>query len=331
MSYRVAFLDDKEFEQLPGKNMEDKIGVAYPKLGEAYVRKTGSNLVDVFTLSHELEHLQGATHDEHYDEENECYYKGGFMQALLPVLAGASFLIPGVGPAIGGAMSSMMGGLGGAASGLGGLFSGALGSVPGIGGALSGAASSIGSGIGSVASGLGSAASGAGTSFANAGRATQGALGMGGGVGGGSSALNSFGVPSVASGGEQAASLGGQLGAGALATPTSPMAAITGGSAGAGLGGGIGGALSKVGQLGGALQGAKQGMGAMGIGQKPQQAQQPSYMNAFQGGQNQSSQQDPASVQTGQGSMQSAFGGGYGSRNPLDPFHQAGNYSGRAL
>lgn len=112
MSYKIAFLNDEEFEKLPGKNMEDKIGVAYPKYGEAYVRKTGSNLVDVFTLAHELEHLQGETHDEHFDAENGCYYKKGFlgtfMKSVLPMV-GSMFGGP-IGGVAGTAASGLMGG-----------------------------------------------------------------------------------------------------------------------------------------------------------------------------------------------------------------------------
>lgn len=94
--YKVRFLNDEEFERLPGRDMDTKLGVAYPNYGEAYVRKTGSNLVDVFTLAHELEHLDGKTHDEHYDSKNQCYYKD-FGQALGTAAPFLSF-IPGIGP-----------------------------------------------------------------------------------------------------------------------------------------------------------------------------------------------------------------------------------------
>lgn len=95
MSYKIAFLNDEEFERLPMQNPSMKLGVAYPEYGEAYVRKTRSNLVDVFTLAHELEHLQGASHGEHYDSENKCYYKdaGQWMQTAAPFMN----LIPGIG------------------------------------------------------------------------------------------------------------------------------------------------------------------------------------------------------------------------------------------
>jgi len=90
MSYKVTFLNDEEFERLPGNNMEGKIGVAYPNHGEAYVRKSGSNLVDVFSAMHELEHLQGSDRGERFDQENQCYYKdfgetmSQFFQSSIP-------------------------------------------------------------------------------------------------------------------------------------------------------------------------------------------------------------------------------------------------------
>lgn len=95
MNYKVHFVDDETFNGLPGRSMDTKLGVAYPESGEAYVRKTGSNVVDVFTLAHELEHLQGDDLDEHYDAENKAFYKdfGQTLQAVAPV---ASF-IPGIG------------------------------------------------------------------------------------------------------------------------------------------------------------------------------------------------------------------------------------------
>lgn len=76
MSYKVQFLDDDAFDKLPGNNMDTKVGVAYPEYGHAFVRKSGSNIVDTFTMAHELEHLTGNDLDEHYDHENKCYYKG---------------------------------------------------------------------------------------------------------------------------------------------------------------------------------------------------------------------------------------------------------------
>lgn len=96
MSYKIQFLNDEEFNQLPGQYMDTKLGVAYPESGEAYVRQTGIKAVDLFNLAHELEHLEGKDLDEHYDAENKCYYKD-FGQTLQTVAPALSF-IPGIGP-----------------------------------------------------------------------------------------------------------------------------------------------------------------------------------------------------------------------------------------
>ncbi len=98
MSYSIRFLNDRDFEKLPARDIESKIGVAYPETGEAFVRSSGVSIVDTFTAMHELEHLKGNDLDEHFDTENKCYYKdfGQTMQTLAPALG----FIPGVGPAL---------------------------------------------------------------------------------------------------------------------------------------------------------------------------------------------------------------------------------------
>lgn len=312
MSYTVKFLNDADFDLLPAKEIQDKVGVAYPKSGEAFVRSSGSHLVDVFTAMHELEHLKGEDLGEHYDAEHDCYYKNGFMQALMPALSMASFLIPGVGPALGGAMNSIFG-----------PVAGALGAVPGIGGALGGAANSIGG-----------AANALGSAYAGAGKAAQGMLGIGGSgaaAGGGGSAMSSFGVPSVsgalsASGGLPAsAGLGSGVGAGSASL--APAAGLTGGGAGAGIGGS--GAHGAMGDLGKSILGnfALNKGGQMFGGQ--QQQQQPQMPQMSNPGQTQQQMNSPNVVQTqGDGNQ---FGGGYasGGQNPYDPFRQKGRMEGR--
>ena len=101
MSYKVSFLNDEEFDQLPASNITNRIGIAYPESGEAYVRQSGSHILDVFTAFHEMEHLSGNDLDEHYDKENKCFYKdfGQTLQAVSPALA----FIPGIGPILSGA------------------------------------------------------------------------------------------------------------------------------------------------------------------------------------------------------------------------------------
>lgn len=95
--YKVAFVNDEDFERLPGKDMGGKVGVAYPEIGEAYVRKSGSKLIDTFSMMHELEHLEGKDLDEHFDSENKCYYKnfGDMFRQAGPSIMNA---IPGFGP-----------------------------------------------------------------------------------------------------------------------------------------------------------------------------------------------------------------------------------------
>lgn len=107
MNYKVHFVDNDTFETLPGRQMGTKLGVAYPEYGEAYIRKTGSNLVDIFTLAHEMEHLEGNDLDEHYDPEFKAYYKD-FGQTLQSVGAPLASFIPGIGP-----MASMAANMGG--------------------------------------------------------------------------------------------------------------------------------------------------------------------------------------------------------------------------
>jgi len=150
MSYSIQFLDDQAFESLPGDDMASKVGIAYPESGQAFVRNTGIPTLDVFTAIHELEHLKGDDLDEHFDSENKCYYKK--ISDILPYAAPLAFLIPGVGPALGGALSSIGGGV---ASGLGAISP-----------ALGGAAQSIGGGIGSML-GIGGGAGAVGSAAAD--------------------------------------------------------------------------------------------------------------------------------------------------------------------
>lgn len=156
MSYKVQFLDDAEFDQLPANNITEKVGVAYPSIGTAYVRKTGVNAVDVFTAMHELEHLKGDDLGEHFDSENGCYYKGfgDVFKRVAPIALG--FLAPALLPGLGG----MMSGLGGAVKGVAGNFG--LGNIFGqFGNAIGGAGKAVGGALGVGGSGASSSASGA--------------------------------------------------------------------------------------------------------------------------------------------------------------------------
>jgi hypothetical protein len=151
MKYSIQFLDNEQFDSLPYPDMAESLGVADPVTKNAYVRRTGIPSLDLFNAAHELEHLEDGhegVHADHY--ENGVYYKKArdFIQSAAP-LAPLAFLIPGIGPALGGALSS-----------IGGALAGGLGAIPGIGGALGGAASSIGGGIGSALGIGGSSAAG---------------------------------------------------------------------------------------------------------------------------------------------------------------------------
>ena len=79
MKYKAIFLDDKEFERLPYREMESKVGVADPKTGTAYARTSNVPIIDAFNIMHELEHLEDGhegEHADHYDPEHGVYYKG---------------------------------------------------------------------------------------------------------------------------------------------------------------------------------------------------------------------------------------------------------------
>lgn len=125
MKYKAIFLDDKEFESLPYRDMGDKIGVADPRTGTAYARKSGMPVIDAFTIMHELEHLEeghGGEHADHFDPEHGVYYKG--FGNLFSALGGAANSIGGGLSNIGGAVSR---GAGAVTRGIGGLFGGGQG------------------------------------------------------------------------------------------------------------------------------------------------------------------------------------------------------------
>ena len=259
--YTLKFLDSDSFDKLPYSGAIEALGVADQSAGIAYVRDN-QNPLDVFTAIHELEHLKGDDLDEHATPgEPGVYYKKA-KDWILPAIAAASFLIPGVGPAIGGALGSV-----GAAGG------GALTSL----------------GLGGIASGLapiGSALSGAGASFAGAGKAAQGALG---GLFGSGTAASNAGYASNA--GRIGSSMGGGFGVG-TGTGAGSAAASGGG------GGAISGLLSDFGKSG-AQSFVKNTLSGK---PKQQSSEYPEYMDRFQGQgiqQQQEPQQPPAVSQVG--------------------------------
>jgi len=319
MSFKFHLVDDEVFDSLPGKAIGTAVGVSYPEKGEAYIRKSGSKLMDAFTIAHELEHLEGKDLDEEYDKEDKCYYKqgawwnpfggdfgGSLHQYVAPALAAAGMLIPGLGPAIGGALG-------------------------GFGSAAGGALSSLGlGGLTSALQPLGSALSGFGSQLAGAEKGVQGLFGIGGAGGANAIGSNSWGIPSVASGGEQAASLGGQLGGGALATPGGAGAAAGGaaaGPSGSGLLSSLGGGLKGIGKTLGTNAASN---GIMGMFQpKPQQQnsfqmQNPYNQNPF----SQSQQQGSPNVIPFQGGGQNGM---QGIQGVLDGRNMNQNQYGRGM
>lgn len=99
MEFKVHWLDNDKFNELPYKKAQTALGLADKNSGDVYVRDTGNVALDTFSVYHEIEHLKGNDHGEHEDpDEKGVYYKdtGGWMQTLSPF---ANF-IPGIGPGV---------------------------------------------------------------------------------------------------------------------------------------------------------------------------------------------------------------------------------------
>jgi hypothetical protein len=225
MRFKFQVLDSAKFDKLPGKNMHENIGVAYPEKNEAYIRHSGDTMFDAFTIAHELEHLKGSDNGENYDSEFKCYYKKGDWwnpfggnfggDAVHPYLAplgiAASALIPGLWPALGGMMGGLGTGFGSALSGMG------MGGLTSILSPIGGAMSQMGAGLAGGAKGLqgmlgmgggGGNVLGAQSGYAaNAGRIGQG-MGSGFGIGSGTAS----GSAGASAGGSVLGNLAGSLG-----------------------------------------------------------------------------------------------------------------------
>ena len=112
--YTVKLLDDKDFEALPYPDMDVSLGVADPNTKTAYGRRTGIPVVDIFTLAHELEHLEDGHEGEHADHfENGVYYKK-MSQVFSPMGAASGIAMAGGNPfgALAGFMPLLGGGKG---------------------------------------------------------------------------------------------------------------------------------------------------------------------------------------------------------------------------
>lgn len=200
--YKIEHLDSDKFDELPYNDAQVALGLCDINSKKVFARNTGNPVMDLFTIAHEIDHVDNGDCGELEDPNQPGVYYKKAKSWIIPAIAAASFLIPGVGPAIGGALSS-------------------------IGGAAGGALSSLGlGGITSALSPIGTALSGAGASFAGAGKSVQGALGISNLFGSGSAATNA-GYASNA--GRVGSSMGGGFGLG-TGTGTGSAAASGGGN-----------------------------------------------------------------------------------------------------
>ena len=92
--YTINVLSNEAFEKLPYKHVKDALGCADAKTGQAYIRKTGVDGIDLLTIQHELEELVAKTSPHEVDG---IRYKKGrdIISNVLPI---AAAFIPGVGP-----------------------------------------------------------------------------------------------------------------------------------------------------------------------------------------------------------------------------------------
>jgi len=86
MKYKLEFLDDQAFDNLPYRDVHTSLGLADSNTRTAYVRRTGVNAVDLFTAAHELEHLEEGRHGEH--SHHEKYADGVYYKDLMEVFTG---------------------------------------------------------------------------------------------------------------------------------------------------------------------------------------------------------------------------------------------------
>lgn len=231
MSFKFSLLNDQEFDSLPGKDIREAVGVSYPEKGEAYIRKSGSTIMDAFTIAHELEHLQGSDLDEEFDKEGRCYYKkasgwnpfgGDFLDFgnslnLHPLILPAAEAVAG---AFGGPLASTGVGAayGAAHKGETNYDTGEKGQPGGLGGALMGGLQ--GFGMGGLGASLGGGLNGlsAGGGLSDFGKGLSSGAGnyfsfLGGGGGGGTGGAEGSAVtPGGPSSGGGLKGIGGLLG-----------------------------------------------------------------------------------------------------------------------
>ena len=85
MRYKIQFLDNDSFNNLPYKDTHTSLGLADSRTQTAYVRRTGINAVDMFTAAHELEHLEEG-HAGEYASHNK-YGDGVYYKDLMEIFS----------------------------------------------------------------------------------------------------------------------------------------------------------------------------------------------------------------------------------------------------
>ena len=91
--YTLQLLNDTEFDMLPYRDIETSLGIADSKTRQAFVRRTEFGPLDLFTIAHELEHLEDGRHGIHADHNR--YGDGVYYKSFSDVF---SQLTQGMGP-----------------------------------------------------------------------------------------------------------------------------------------------------------------------------------------------------------------------------------------
>ena len=275
--YQINVLSNEAFEKLPYKYVKDALGCADAKTGQAYIRHTGVDGIDLLTIQHELEELVAKTSPHEVDG---IRYKKGrdIISNILPIAAGLvaapftggmsllpSLLVQG---AVGAGTSALaqkhissagkidpwkvgLSGLGTAAAG--------YGMAPGVASAQaagSGYMGQLGAGLKSAFFGMPTAAGTAGTAATGTGN-TMASLGLMPGAG-----VN-MAIPGLAPSLGTAAGMGSMgVGLGSMMAGSSGMGGTTG--TGSLLGTGVAGTTGATAAAGGASGGIMQGIQGIG-------------------------------------------------------------------
>src|SRR3990167_2083403 len=74
--YKVKILSNEGFDKLPYKRVKSSIGLADTKRKVAYIRQSGSQVIDNYLVGHELSHFEEEVPTHEYDDDG-VRYKGG--------------------------------------------------------------------------------------------------------------------------------------------------------------------------------------------------------------------------------------------------------------